>query len=101
MPLQNVATLTEAFRRAVLKMFVKRELMDSQTTDALEFLAKLTSHIPNKGQVLQRYYGFYSSRQRAERRKASGDGLEQTLEIVQPEPEALRDAKRRCESSPS
>ena len=125
MPLHDVATLTEAFRRAVLKMFVKRELMDietaqgmlawphsgfhthdgvwasaddkeftvrlarycarnpialsrmeydeqqsavtyrsdkatgptagSETTDALEFLAKLTSHIPNKGQVLQRY----------------------------------------------
>jgi hypothetical protein len=31
----------------------------SETTDALEFLARLTSHIPNKGQVLQRYYGFY------------------------------------------
>ena len=25
--------------------------------DALEFLARVVSHIPNKGQVLQRYYG--------------------------------------------
>jgi hypothetical protein len=129
LPLHDVATLTEAFRRAVLRLFVKRDLMDietaqsmlawphsgfhahdgvwiaadnkeftvrlarycarnpialgrmeyddqddavtyhsdkptgptagSETTDALEFLARLTSHIPNKGQVLQRYYGFY------------------------------------------
>ena len=151
LPLHDVATLTEAFRRAVLKMFVKRELMDietaqgmlgwphsgfhthdgvwvaaddtefavrlarycarnpvalsrmeydeqdravtyhsdkptgptagSETTDALEFLARLTSHIPDKGQVLQRYYGFYSSRQRGTRRKANGDGIEQPLEI--------------------
>jgi len=67
----------------------------SETTDALEFLARLTSHIPNKGQVLQRYCGFYSSRQRGKRRKANGDGVEEPLTIVEPEPEALRKAKRR------
>jgi len=67
----------------------------SETSDALEFLAKLTSHIPDKNQVLQRYYGFYSSRQRAKRREANGDGIEQPLEIVDPEPEAVREAKRR------
>ncbi len=165
LPLHDVATLPAAFRRAVLQLFVKRELMDvetaqsmlawphsgfhvhdgvcvaaherdfavrlarycarnpialgrmqydeqqsaityhsdkptgptagSETTDALEFLARLTSHIPDKGQVLQRYYGFYSSRQRAKRRKANGDGIEQPLEMVDPEPEALRKAKHR------
>ena len=67
----------------------------SETTDALEFLARLTSHIPNKGQVLQRYYGFYSSRQRGKRRKANGDAVEEPLAMVDPEPEALREAKRR------
>jgi len=67
----------------------------SETTDALEFLARLTSHIPDKGQVLQRYYGFYSSRQRAKRRKANGDAVGEPLEMVDPEPEALRKAKRR------
>ncbi len=165
LPLHDVATLTEAFRRAVLKLFVKRELMDiettqgmlnwphsgfhahdgvwvaaddtefavrlacycarnpvalsrmeydeqqsavtyhsdkpigptagSETTDAIEFLARLTSHIPDKGQVLQRYYGFYSSRQRGTRRKAPEGNEDQPLEIVEPEPEALRKAKRR------
>jgi len=70
----------------------------SETTDALEFLARLTSHIPNKGQVLQRYYGWYSSRQRGKRRmvaEAGEDHQEQQLVTVEPEPEALREAKRR------
>ena len=165
LPLHDVATLTEAFRRAVLKMFVRRELMDvetaqgmlnwphsgfhvhdavwapaddkeftvrlarycarnpialgrmeydeqhgavtyhsdkptgptagSETSDALEFLAKLTSHIPNKGQVLQRYYGWYSSRQRGTRQKASEGDEQQAFETVEAEPEAIRNAKRR------
>jgi hypothetical protein len=165
LPLHDVATLTEAFRRAVLRLFVKRELMDidtaqsmlawphagfhvhdavwasaddkaftvrlarycarnpialgrmaydehdravtyhsdkttgptagSETSDALEFLARLTSHIPNKGQVLQRYYGWYSSRQRGTRRQANGDAVEQPVTLVEPEPEAVREARRR------
>ena len=67
----------------------------SETTDALEFLARLTSHIPDKRQVLQRYYGFYSSRQRGTRRKATEGNEEQPLEMVDPEPEAIGKAKRR------
>ena len=67
----------------------------SETTDALEFLAKLTSHIPNKGQVLQRYYGWYSSRQRGTRRKANSYAEIELLVIVEPEPDAVREAKRR------
>jgi hypothetical protein len=35
LPLHDVATLTEAFRRAVLKMFVKRELMDIDTAQGM------------------------------------------------------------------
>lgn len=67
----------------------------SETTDALEFLAKLTSHIPNKGQVLQRYYGHYASRVRGMRRKAGDDDDTITPVMVDPEPETVRQAKRR------
>ena len=67
----------------------------SETTDALEFLARVTSHIPNKGQVLQRYYGWYSSRQRGVRRRAHGDAAIQPVTLVEPEPEAVREARRR------
>ncbi|MCH7684354.1 MAG: transposase, partial [Gemmatimonadetes bacterium] len=38
--------------------------------DVLEFLARVVSHIPNKGQVLQRYYGWYANRTRGIRRRA-------------------------------
>ncbi len=42
----------------------------SETLDVLEFMARVVSHIPNKGQVLQRYYGWYASRTRGIRRRA-------------------------------
>ncbi len=63
--------------------------------DVLEFLARLTSHIPTKGQVLQRYYGFYASRLRGMRRKTTEGDTEQPLVKVDPEPDALREARRR------
>jgi hypothetical protein len=165
LPLHDVARLTEAFRRAVLALFVKRELMDletargmlawphsgfhvhdgvcvaaderdfavrlarycarnpvalgrmeyhkqdstvtyhsdkptgptagSETVDALEFLARVVSHIPNKGQVLQRYYGWYASRVRGMRRKATETGEEHPIVCVDPKPEVLSEAGRR------
>ena len=40
----------------------------SETLDVLEFVARVASHIPNRGQVPQRYYGWYASRTRGIRR---------------------------------
>jgi hypothetical protein len=37
--------------------------------DPLDFLAAVTSHIPNRGEHLVRYYGYYSSVQRGRRRR--------------------------------
>ena len=37
--------------------------------DALEFLARLTPHIPNKWEQTTRFYGFYSHRSRGKRRE--------------------------------
>ena len=34
------------------------------TVDPLDFLARLVTHIPDPGQVMQRYYGWYASRTR-------------------------------------
>src|SRR3990172_3980327 len=45
----------------------------AETGDALEFLARVVAHIPTKGQVLQRYYGWYANRTRGIRRKAGAD----------------------------
>lgn len=36
----------------------------------LEFIARVTSHIPNKGQVMVRYYGLYSNARRGKMHKA-------------------------------
>ena len=41
-----------------------------QVFSALDFLAEVTQHIPNKGEHLVRYYGWYSYRQRGIRTKA-------------------------------
>ena len=35
-----------------------------QVFDALEFLAEVTQHIPNKGQHLIHYWGWYSNKKR-------------------------------------
>jgi hypothetical protein len=42
----------------------------AETLDILESLARVVSHIPNKGQVLQRYYGWYANRTRGRQRQA-------------------------------
>jgi hypothetical protein len=38
--------------------------------DYLEFIARTTSHIPDKGQVTVRYYGLYANAHRGKIRKA-------------------------------
>lgn len=39
--------------------------------DYLELIARVTSHIPDKGQVMVRYYGLYASAHRGKVRKAN------------------------------
>ncbi len=140
-PAHNTARLTEAFRRAVLRLFVRLELFDedqaagmltwpysgfhvhtavwvpeddrafatrlarycarnpvalerltydraakavtywsdksdgptagTETADPLEFLARVLEHIPDKGHVTTRYYGWYANRPRGMRDKAA------------------------------
>jgi len=41
--------------------------------DYLEFIARVTSHIPDKGQVTVRYYGLYANAHRGKVRKAQPD----------------------------
>ena len=41
-----------------------------QVFSALDFLAEVTQHIPDKGEHLVRYYGWYSHRQRGLRAKS-------------------------------
>jgi len=178
MPAHSTEVLTEAFRRAVLKLFVDRELFEPEVADQMldwmhsgfsvhdsvwldrddaaaharlarycarcpvslerleydaqtgtveytsdkddgptagrytfeptAFIARLVAHIPDKGQALQRYYGYYANRTRGERRKAlagvvepiDGDaamnGADLSLsEVMIVEPEAFNRAEAR------
>jgi len=38
-----------------------RDGAEQETMDYLEFIARVTSHIPDKGQVMVRYYGLYAN----------------------------------------
>ena len=46
---------------------------ESEHMNYLEFIARITSHIPDKGQVMVRYYGIYSNAHRGKMRKAGVD----------------------------
>jgi hypothetical protein len=41
---------------------------------AIDFMAKLVTHIPDKGEQLVRYYGYYSNKFRGLRKKDNSDG---------------------------
>ena len=43
---------------------------EQETMDYLEFIARVTSHIPDKGQVMVRYYGPYANAYRGKVKKA-------------------------------
>jgi len=65
------------------------------TVDPLEFLARVVTHIPDPGQVMQRYYGWYASRTRGARRRQSPDAAEAPVAIVEPVNWSLRAARVR------
>ena len=53
------------------------------------------SHIPNKHQVMTRYYGWYANRPRGTRRKATPDAGVAPITVAEPEALPLREARRR------
>jgi hypothetical protein len=46
----------------------------TEKLDPLEFLARLITHIPDKRQVMTRYYGWYANRVRGTRKKLAENG---------------------------
>jgi len=51
--------------------------------DALQWLAAMCSHVPNKGEQMVRYYGYYSNVSRGKRKKDNQD--ERTLFLLETE----------------
>ncbi len=62
----------------------------SKTFEALDWLAQLTTHIPNKGEQMVRYYGFYSNKSRGLRKKAGTDDQVPALIDSDISPKAFR-----------
>jgi len=50
-----------------------RHASQEESMHYLEFIARVTSHIPDKGQVMIRYSGLYSNAHRGKIRKAGAD----------------------------
>jgi len=68
------ARLAEIFAREVLAMLVRKELLSPEWAERILswphsgfnvhshiFIARVTSHIPDKGQVMVRYFGLYAN----------------------------------------
>ncbi len=60
---------------------------EQEAMDYLEFIARVTSHIPDKGQVTIRYYGLYANAHRGKVRKASVSPL--VLRMVEQEEKCI------------
>jgi len=50
-----------------------RDGSQTKVFDALEWLAAMCSHVPNKGEQMVRYYGYYSNVARGKRKKVGAD----------------------------
>jgi len=48
---------------------------DQESMDYLEFIARATSHIQDKGQVMVRYYGLYANAFRGKAKKTGDPAL--------------------------
>jgi hypothetical protein len=67
----------------------------TETVDPLEFLARVLLHIPDKGQVTTRYYGWYANRPRGRRRQAEPEAADTPPLIVPATRLAPTEATRR------
>jgi hypothetical protein len=56
-------------------IYQSKDGKEENVFDALEWLAAMCSHVPDKGQQIVRYLSFYSNVARGKRKKNDQDGL--------------------------
>jgi hypothetical protein len=56
-------------------IFRSKDGCNTRLFEAMEWLAAMTSHIPNKGEQMVRYYGYYSNLSRGLRKKTGMDEI--------------------------
>jgi len=75
-PLLSLERLSLDEKQAQVSYRYGKDAQEMERMDYLEFIARVTSHIPDKGQVTVRYYGLYAiagkSRRRSIRLSLSG-----------------------------
>jgi len=55
-------------------IYQSKDGKEEKVFDALEWRASMCSHVPNKGEQMVRYYGYYSNVSRGKRQKENQDG---------------------------
>jgi hypothetical protein len=70
-PLLSLERLSLDEREGKVCYRYAKEPGEVERMDYLEFIARVTSHIPDKGQVTVRYYGLYANAHRGKVKKAS------------------------------
>jgi hypothetical protein len=63
-------------------IYQSKDGKNEKVFDALEWLAAMCSHVPNKGEQMVKYYGHYSNVSRGKRKKQNQD------ELIQKDPQA-------------
>jgi hypothetical protein len=64
-------------------IYESKDDKEDKVFDALEWLAAMDSHVPNKGEQMVRDYGYYSNASWGKRKKQTGDTL--IPSILEPE----------------
>jgi hypothetical protein len=70
-PLLSLERLSLDERESRVAYRYGKEARETERMDYLEFIARVTSHIPDKGQVTVRYYGLYANAHRGKVKKTS------------------------------
>jgi len=70
-PLLSLERLSFSEKEGQVRYRYGKEAKEVERMDYLEFIARVTSHIPDKGQVTVRYFGLYANAHRGKVKKAS------------------------------
>jgi len=72
-PLLSLKRLSFSEKEGQVKNQCAKEMPEKERMDYMEFIARVTSHIPDKGQVMVRYYRLYSNAHRGKKCKKESD----------------------------
>ena len=70
-PLLSLERLSFSEKEGQVRYRYGKDAKEVERMDSLEFIARVTSHIPDKGQVTVRYFGLYAKAHRGKVKKAS------------------------------